>query len=169
DLIFDTNQHAGTNAAGERYTYRDAYAWLGFTARDAVFALLNQVRARKTLRLDLLAYDLNEPDLATILFELAAQGRLRVILDNAALHHNDTKPKPEDAFEQKFRAAAKGSSAIVRGKFGRYAHDKVFIVSNARGPIKVLTGSTNFSVTGLYVNSNHVLVFTDKTVMRAYA
>ena len=50
---------------------------------------------------------------------------------------------------------------MKRGKFGRYAHDKVFIVSNEGGPTKVMTGSTNFSVTGLYVNSNHVLIFDD--------
>ena len=35
--------------------------------------------------------------------------------------------------------------------------------------MKVLTGSTNFSVTGLYVNSNHVLVFNDPTVAAKYA
>src|ERR1051326_2151626 len=58
---------------------------------------------------------------------------------------------------------------ILRGKFGRFAHDKIFIVSNDTGALKVLTGSTNFSVTGLYVNSNHLLVFTDKRVAAEYA
>jgi len=37
------------------------------------------------------------------------------------------------------------------------------------GAVKVLTGSTNFSVTGLYVNSNHVLVFNDPKVATKYA
>ena len=55
----------------------------------------------------------------------------------------------------------------MRGKFSRYAHDKVFIVSQQGDRReKVLTGSTNFSVTGLYVNSNHVLVFNDPKVAR---
>jgi len=57
----------------------------------------------------------------------------------------------------------------LRGKFGRYAHDKVFIVSDASGPVKVLTGSTNYSITGLYVNSNHVIVFSDGKVAATYA
>jgi phosphatidylserine/phosphatidylglycerophosphate/cardiolipin synthase-like enzyme len=35
--------------------------------------------------------------------------------------------------------------------------------------VKVLTGSTNFSVTGVYVNSNHVLVFNDPKVAAKYA
>jgi phosphatidylserine/phosphatidylglycerophosphate/cardiolipin synthase-like enzyme len=33
----------------------------------------------------------------------------------------------------------------------------------------VLTGSTNYSITGLYVNSNHVLIFNDATVAATYA
>jgi hypothetical protein len=36
-------------------------------------------------------------------------------------------------------------------------------------PKQVLTGSTNFSVTGLYVNANHVLVFDDAGVAANYA
>jgi hypothetical protein len=173
DLIFDTAQIAGTNAAGERYTYAQAYEWLGFTARARIFALLDEVVADTNLRLDVFAYDLNEPDLVKILLELARQGRARVLLDDAALHHS-AKPKagerakPEDAFEQQFTAAAKAPAEIRRGHFGRYAHDKVLIVSDASGPAKVLTGSTNFSVTGLYVNSNHVLVFEQRKVAAKY-
>src|SRR6202035_6503 len=54
-------------------------------------------------------------------------------------------------------------------KFGRYAHDKVLIVSKkSSGPVKVLTGSTNFSLTGMYVNSNHVVVFNDPVVASEY-
>src|SRR5262249_29447062 len=33
----------------------------------------------------------------------------------------------------------------------------------------VLTGSTNFSVTGLYVNANHVILFADRNVAKVYA
>src|SRR5262249_39213931 len=35
--------------------------------------------------------------------------------------------------------------------------------------VKVMTGSTNFSVTGLYVNSNHILVFDNPAVAAKYA
>ena len=35
--------------------------------------------------------------------------------------------------------------------------------------VKVLTGSTNFSVTGMYVNSNHVIVFNDPDVADLYS
>ncbi|HVP36397.1 MAG TPA: phospholipase D-like domain-containing protein, partial [Terriglobales bacterium] len=168
-LLFDTSQISGSNAQGEKYTFSEEYQWLGFTARERIFGLLNEVLQGTSLRLDMFAYDLNEPDLMKVVLELAEQGRVRVILDNAALHHNTSKPKPEDQFEQEFTNRKQGNAAILRGKFGRYAHDKVFIVSNAQGPLKVLTGSTNFSVTGIYVNSNHVLVFDEQEVAEFYS
>lgn len=169
DLIFDTSQESGVNAQGQHYTYQQEYAWLGFTAREKIFAVLNEVLGDKSLHVDVFAYDLNEPDLINILLKLAGQGRIRMVLDNASLHHSTSAPKAEDQFETLFKKAATGKAAILRGKFGRYSHDKVFIVSNSGGAVKVLTGSTNFSVTGLYVNSNHVLVFNDKKVADQYA
>ena len=167
-LIYDTSAVAGTNPAGKTFTYAEEYEWLGFTARQQIFSVLDEVQADATLTLDVFAYDLNEPDVVTALLALGAAGRVRIILDDAALHHSVTTPKPEDDFYAKFVAQA-GQDAIKRGKFGRYAHDKVFVVSDHDGPRTVLTGSTNFSVTGLYVNANHVLVFEDRDVATTYS
>lgn len=169
DLLFDTSEISGKNADGDEFTFEQQYEWLGFTARDRIFELLSEVKAKKSLQLDVFAYDLNEPDLIEILLELAKEGRVRVILDNATLHHDKQGSKPEDKFEKLFKKAAKKQAEIVRGKFGRFAHDKILILSDKSGPLCVLTGSTNFSVTGLYVNSNHVLVFHDRAVARQYA
>lgn len=169
DLVFDTSQVAGKNAAGVTATFAEEYEWLGFTARARIFEILDEVLADPALALDVFAYDLNEPDFVTKLLAIAKDGRLRVILDDAALHHDDAGSKPEDQFEAEFRKVETGKSGIARAKFGRYAHDKVLLVSDAHGPRTVLTGSTNFSVTGLYVNSNHVLVFDDRAVARSYA
>src|SRR6476646_3189716 len=58
DLVFDTTQEAGVNAAGERFTFQDEYEWLGFTAREKIFELLNEVVQNKNLKLDVFAYDL---------------------------------------------------------------------------------------------------------------
>ncbi|MEA2912767.1 MAG: hypothetical protein QOJ15_4848, partial [Bradyrhizobium sp.] len=167
-LVFDTSQQSGTNAQGDKFTFQDEYEWLGFTARAKIFDLLNEVLQKQNLRVDVFAYDLNEPDVVDIMLKLGKQKRLRIILDNASLHHNTAKPKPEDQFEKLFIKAA-GNAQIKRGKFGNFAHNKVFVISNKSGPLKVLTGSTNFSVTGLYVNSNHVIVFNDPVVAKTYA
>ena len=169
-LIFDTSVEAGKNSQGQSYTYDQEYEWLGFTAQDRLFEILDEVIANKSLRLDVFAYDLSEPNFAESLIKLARQGRVRVILDNASLHKTSKKgPSAEDAFEKLFRKADKTKKSILRGHFGRYAHDKCLIVSDKKGPRTVLTGSTNFSVTGLYVNSNHVVVFQDRDVAKAYA
>lgn len=195
ELLFDTAQVSGQNNLGKDYTFAEEYEWLGFTARDRIFEITDEVVKNKNLRMDVFAYDLNEPDLMKTFLELAKQGRIRVILDNAPLHHvkpslqtkdtakpkaKSSKPKeptPEDQFENLFNDTVKDPAAIMRGQFGRFAHDKVFIVYKSQGKgkakvslaVKVLTGSTNFSVTGLYVNSNHVLVFNDPKVATAYA
>ncbi|WP_148264806.1 phospholipase D-like domain-containing protein [Collimonas fungivorans] len=168
ELLFDTAQVSGVNDAGEQYTFADEYAWLGLTARERIFEFLDEVLQDPAQYLDVFAYDLNEPDLCKILLELGRQGRVRIILDNAALHHSAAKPMPEDEFEAQFRAIATSPADILRGHFKRYAHDKVFVSFNKDSALKVLTGSTNFSVTGLYVNSNHVMVFDDPSVAAEY-
>ncbi len=169
DLLFDTSTAAGTNPAGKSFTFLDEYTWSGSTAREAIFGILEEVTRNRSLKLSIFAYDLNEPDICAALLTLAARGQVRIILDNATLHHSASTPKPEDLFEQQFNAKAKGGSALLRGKFGRFSHDKILIVSDGTGAAqKVLTGSTNFSVTGLYVNSNHVVVFDDPAVAAEY-
>ena len=62
-----------------------------------------------------------------------------------------------------------GQANVVIGHFSRFAHKKIFIQKQNGTPIKVLTGSTNFSVRGLYVQANNVMLFTDSTVGRLYA
>ena len=172
-LQFDTSQVSGTNSSGQKFTYDDEYEWLGFTAREKIFGLLDEALSNKNLVVDVFAYDLNEPGIVDRLLKLARQGRVRIILDNAALHHSTKKPTPEDQFEKLFAKAAGKKKLMLRGKFGRYSHDKVIIVykkgAKTNSPVKVLTGSTNYSVTGLYVNSNHILIYNDPQVAGFYA
>ena len=173
-LDYDTSEIAGQSPQGTPYTYADQYKWLGFTARDRIFEILDQVRDTDGATLDVFAYDLNEPDVIARLFKLGAPagagkpGKVRIILDNADLHHDPIDPTTEDRFADQIAAIA-GIDAIRRGKFGRYSHDKVFIVYQDGRATSVLTGSTNFSVTGIYVNSNHVIVLDDPEVADVYA
>ena len=86
DLLFDTSKAAGTDAQGTTHTFAEIYQWMGWTARQKVFALINEVLNDSTLQLDMFAYDLNEPDFLQILLKLAKQGRIRVILDLSLIH-----------------------------------------------------------------------------------
>jgi hypothetical protein len=167
-IDYDTSLIAGKDPKGNPYSYAAQYEWLGFTARDLVFDLLEAVDTDPHGSIDIFAYDFNEPDIIKLLLKLGKAGKARIILDNAALHHDTGAPKVEDKFEQRFVTEA-SAARIKRGKFGRYAHDKVFVVYRNAQPQVVLTGSTNFSVTGLYVNSNHVIVYDDPGVADLYA
>ena len=168
-LQFDTSTTAGKNDAGNSFTFLDEYTWSGFTAREKIFSVLNEVANDTSLTLDVFAYDLNEPDVINILLQLAMEGRIRIILDNSSIHHDNTGTLPEDQFEGLFTKQAKVTTAIKRGQFGRFSHDKIFIVYKDSSPEKVLLGSTNFSITGMYVNSNHVVIYNDVTVAQTYA
>lgn len=175
-LLYDTSQKAGVNTANQAFTFADEYAWMGATARQQVLAVLNTVLNDPGLQLDVFAYDLNEPDVLKIFLQLGKTGRVRIILDNADLHIKHKDPKTgktittaEDSFTSAFNKQAKKPAAILRGCFDRYSHDKIFIISKNGVATQVLTGSTNFSVTGLYVNANHVLVFDDANVAGEYA
>jgi len=169
DLDFDTNTQAGTNN-GQPLTFAQIYNWMGETARERIFNVVNRVLNDPTLTLKVFAYDLNEPDIVKILLTLAEQGRVHIILDNSKEHFTQPgkKETPEDQFTDLFKQRMKGPSDILRGSFARFSHDKIFIVSRNGSAIQVLTGSTNFSLTGLYVNANHVLVFDDANVASHY-
>ena len=171
DFEFDTSTQAGTNNDGQKVTFAQIYNWMGETAREQIFDVLNQVLNDPSLTLKVFAYDFNEPDIAKILLTLAEQGRVRIILDNASLHVTPAgkDETTEDQFADLFKQRKKAPSDLVRGSFARFSHDKVFIVSRDGGAaMKVLTGSTNFSLTGLYVNANHVLVFEDADIAGHY-
>lgn len=171
-FMFNTSVQSGKNAQGQAFTYQQEYQWLGFTAREKIFALLNDVLKDASSVIDVFAYNLDEPDILKILIELAKQNRIRIVLDNSKDNHSAKKPTAEDQFEKLFNQAAAGKTLMQRGMFKRYAHDKIIIVysDHARTkPEKILTGATNFSVTGMYVNSNHILIYNDPQVAGFYA
>ena len=119
-------QSAGRDhQGGAKFSYADEYKWSGFTARETIFAFLKDAMD-KNRRLDAFAYDLNEPNVIAALAEFAKAGRLRLILDDAGLHH---AAAPKDKWEDKAEAHlnAAGAGSVMRGKFGSYSHDKVFI------------------------------------------
>ncbi|HVO76200.1 MAG TPA: phospholipase D-like domain-containing protein [Ignavibacteriaceae bacterium] len=167
-LIFDTMQKAGRNKYGD-YTYEDMYAWLGYSARKIIYDILREALNDGSISVDMFAYDFNDPVIADLCLQLASQGKIRIILDNADLHTTKNgKVTPEDEFEDKFKKKAQTGSEIFRCKFARYAHCKIIILKKDNKPFKILSGSTNFSFNGLYVNANHVLVFDSKNAAQYY-
>ena len=176
DLLFDINQQSGPPDNEEDknikpYTFEDQYKWMGWQARERIFEILNEVLKNKEMSLDVFAYDLDEPFICQTVIELAKQERVRIILDNATLHTSIDK-KGNAAFEDQFETVIKNEvkkpEILVRGRFSRFSHSKVLIQKLNDKPVKVLTGSTNFSTNGLYINANHVLIYDNKEVAQLY-
>ena len=53
-----------TDNNGQPITFAQIYNWMGETAREQVFDVLNRVLNDPTLTLKVFAYDFNEPDVA---------------------------------------------------------------------------------------------------------
>jgi phosphatidylserine/phosphatidylglycerophosphate/cardiolipin synthase-like enzyme len=141
--------------------YRSQYEWLGAHARRIVFDFLQECQNDSSLSLDVFSYDFNEPDIIREVCELGE--RVRVFQDNASLHVKKSALEPETI------KALKAAGARVKvGHFARFAHDKIFIQKKNGKARKVLTGSANFSVRGLYVQANSVLLFDDAQVAKLY-
>jgi hypothetical protein len=142
--------------------FQPQYEWLGYHARKMIFDLLTECLNDPSITVDLFAYDLDEPD---IIDKLEALGpRLRAVLDNASLHLGTALEVVAHARLVK----SAGASNIIQGHFRRFAHDKIIIAKKGGKATKVLTGSANFSVRGLYVQANNVLLFTDPNVAGQY-
>ncbi|MGA2440149.1 MAG: phospholipase D-like domain-containing protein [Tepidisphaeraceae bacterium] len=137
------------------------YEWLGGHARELVFAILREAVSDTYIAVDAFTYDLDEPD---VIRSLAALGpRLRLYQDNASLHVG------AKAMEPKAMAALKSAGAAVKlGHFKRYQHNKMLLLKKNGRAYKVLAGSANFSVRGLYVQANNVFVYDDPTIAGLY-
>jgi hypothetical protein len=180
DLIFDIHSKSGSVSVtknGQKvsrdYTFEDQHVWMGWQARSRVLEFLDETLADTKLSLDAFAFDLDEPVVCDRLLTLAKQGRLRMILDNSSTHVGKDASGNitfEDQFEALFKQQAVAPSTIFRGRFQSLAHSKVFIQKKKSTDVtvKVLTGSTNFSTNGFYINANHVLIYTSKSVGKLY-
>src|SRR5262249_31318524 len=90
--------------------------------------------------------------------------RLRVIVDDHGEQAHQSSAE-SISFARLLAAGAHGK----RMHFSRQQHNKVFIVRRNGQAIRVLCGSTNFSLRGLYIQANNALLFDDVTVATKFA
>ena len=148
------------------------YAWLGADARVALFNFIADCEKDTSAKVDVFAYDLDEPDVIAAICRMGKQGRLRAILDNAQLHTKADKNGvfPPEVESAKMIIAAAGAANVKQGHFNRYQHNKVFIKRDSAGNAqRVIFGSMNFSVRGIYVQANNVIVVDDPNVAGMFA
>ena len=139
--------------------FQETYEWLGGGARRLLFDFLADCLADKDARLDVFAFQLDEPDIATMLCRLGP--RLRVIVDGF-----------DEQANQVLRRTLKGAGARVftirRAGFLKYR--AMIKRDGATGkPSSVLFGSADFTLYGLYAHPNNVFVSTDRQIASAFA
>lgn len=135
------------------------YDWLGGKANDLLSTLLGQVEADQAMTLDVMAYDLNEPDFLKALLAVASRtvgGKpaLRVLIDDSGDHSQ------ANSCETLATTQLAAAGALVRRHhFDGLQHNKVVIAYKGGAPYRAIAGSTNFSFRGLYIQANNMLAF----------
>jgi phosphatidylserine/phosphatidylglycerophosphate/cardiolipin synthase-like enzyme len=96
--------------------------------------------------------------------------RLRIVIDNSDKHG---KPASDESNAAARLITSAGASNVARHHFSGLQHNKVIIArrksGNAAVPFAVATGSTNFSLGGLYIQNNNILLFRDADIAELYA
>ena len=152
--------------------FEPQYVWLGADARKRLFDFIADCEGDTAAKVDVFAYDLDEPDVIAAICRMGKQGRLRAILDNATLHSKPDKKgvMPLEVGAAKMIIDAAGKENVRQGHFARFQHNKVFIKRNAAGEAqRVIFGSMNFSVRGIYVQANNVIEVDDPNVAGLFA
>jgi hypothetical protein len=147
--------------------YEAKWAWLGYHAREMLYDFLK--KAESAAFVDAFIYDVDEPNFVEALVAIGKKNpkALRIVLDDS---EEKGKPKPDRTSCQEALAPIIGANNILRTHFKRFAHDKVLILRGPDGKATdVLCGSANFSIRGLYVQGNSVIVVDDPDVAGTYS
>ena len=148
------------------------YQWMGFEGGEMIFNFLKEAVNDTSIEIDAMMYDFNLPDILELLKSLG--GRLRAVIDDSETVDKNGKKSGhklpgscESKAAKQLRSTA-GQGNIIRGHFKSLQHNKVFIAKRNGVPFKVLTGSTNFSYRGIYIQANNVLGFSNEEIARLY-
>jgi hypothetical protein len=146
---------------------KQEYSWLGFEARRILFGFLDKCLEDPDVSIDVFAYDFSEPEVVGRLEKF--KKRLRVLIDNSAKHG---KPTSDETKAAKRLAKSAGADNVARHHFSSLQHNKIVIASRGKGdrkkPFAVFTGSTNYSLRGLYIQCNNALLFQDAEIAEWY-
>jgi hypothetical protein len=144
------------------------YPWLGFEARRILLDYMDECQADPSVLIDVFAYDLSDSEIVDRLE--AFKSRLRILIDDSDKHGT---PKSDETEAFKRLKISAGDNNVARHHFSGLQHNKVIIARRKAGktatPFAVSTGSTNFSLGGIYIQNNNLLLFRDPDVAKFYA
>jgi len=141
---------------------QEAYAWMGFEARQNILDVLDKAIADPRAQVHVLAYDLNQPEILSRLEQLGS--RLKIIIDDDGAHG---EPDSGETQAAERLAVSAGATHVKRQHMGKLQHNKIIVV-DAPGFKKVVCGSTNFSWRGLFVQTNNAVVLTGQHAVAVF-
>jgi phosphatidylserine/phosphatidylglycerophosphate/cardiolipin synthase-like enzyme len=130
----------------------EALAWMGFEAREAICALLDEAIKDSKAKVCAVGFDMNLPDVVERLQKMGK--RARVIIDDSPDHSK--KGAAENEAEKRLVKTA-GRNNVKRQHMGKLEHNKMIVVTGMATP-KAIGGSTNFSWRGFFVQSNNAVI-----------
>ena len=136
----------------------EAHEWMGFEAREALLALLEEANDDEEAQVRVVAYDLNEPEIVDPLKALGK--RLKAIVDDSGSHGKEGSAENKAAEE-----LAATAEEVKRQHMGGLQHNKMLVVDGPKVQAAVF-GSTNFSWRGFYVQANNAIVARGEEVVR---
>jgi hypothetical protein len=143
------------------------FPWLGFEARRILLTFLDDCFKDADVSLDVFVYDFSDPEMVGRLEKFMK--RLRILIDNSGKHG---KPASDETKAAKRLMASAGENNVARHHFTSLQHNKIVIASRGSGdskkPFAVFTGSTNYSLRGLYIQCNNALLFQDSEIAGWY-
>ncbi len=150
------------------------WAWLSRGAHEAILAFVARAEdARWSLRVA--AYEFRLDDVATALAAARARGVDVAVLYDANPNPPDSKGRVFPRDDNRATAARAGLTAscierVTRAgvKMPPISHHKFIVILKDGQPRAVLTGSTNFSVGGVFGQSNVVHIVEEPPVAAAY-
>ncbi len=160
--LLPPDSKAGLNFIPTHSKKDAAYKWMGFESREILLELLDNAIKDKTAKVNVIAYDLNQPEIVTRLEELG--DRLRIIIDDDGAHGENGSG--ENAAATRLRKTA-GTKNVKRQHMGKLQHNKTIVVNGTKVK-SVLCGSTNFSWRGLYVQANNALQINGKKAVDVF-
>ncbi len=115
-------------------------------------------------------YELTDVELIQGLVNLGSKLQI-VLADIVSPKPKDgttAKPGENDAAWKKIHALTKGNSFYRKPPSGHIVHNKFLVYADSGGPKAVLTGSTNWTDTGLCAQTNNALIIEDANVAERY-
>jgi len=139
---------------------------------EGVTSLLDRADASKGT-INAALYELNDPKGLEVRLQAADHGEPKsrnVILGNEQVAKTPTSPASDDA-DAENRAALKHAGVTVIDRIlrkGDIPHNKFVVLTENGAPAAVLSGSTNWTSTGLCTQTNNALVIESAAVAKRY-